>query len=153
MQPDGLTVTPTGTQIQLITDAPSLNGDALLAFGEDAANYLNSTYEEFCQNGLDSPDCQVSLEASMKIDQEGIEKRFAPIVWAAVVVAGMAIEFVQMRQHDKAISRVRLPSANVAKLVEVKSPGIVVLATQTSGGNLVTVFPTTTSVYVLISYN
>ena len=146
-------MTATGTQIQLITDAPSLNGDVLLAFGEDAASYSNSTYEEFCQNGLDSPDCQVSLEASMKIDQEGIEKRFVPLVFAAVVAAGMAIEYVQMRQHDNAISRIRIPSANVAKMVAVQSSSTVVLATQTSGGNLVTVVPNPTSVYVFISYS
>ena len=153
MQPDGLSVTATGTQIQLITDAPSLNGDGLLAFGQDAADYANSTYEEFCQNGLDSPNCQVSLEASLKIDQEGIEKRFVPVIFAAVVAAGMAIEYAQMRQHEKAISRIRIPSANLATMVAVQSSSTVVLATQTSGGNLITVVPSPTSVYVFISYD
>ena len=146
-------MTATGTQIQLITDAPSLNGDVLLAFGDDAAENLESTYEEFCQNGLDSPNCQASLEAIMKIDQEGIEKRFVPLVFVAVVAAGIAIEYVQMRQHEKAISRIRVPSANVAKMVAVQSSSTVVLATLTSGGNLITVVPNPTSVYVFICYN
>lgn len=107
MQPDGLTVTATGTQIQLITDAPSLNGDALLVLGETAVANMNSTYEEFCANGFDSPNCRVSLEAIMKIDQEGIEKRFVPVAFAAVMAAGVVAEYVQMRQHEKVVSRVR----------------------------------------------
>lgn len=156
MQPDGLTVTATGTQIQLITDAPSLNGDALLVLGETAAANMNSTYEEFCANGFDSPNCRVSLEAIMKIDQEGIEKRFVPVVFAAVMAAvmaaGVVAEYVQMRQHEKAVSRVRFTSANVEKMVAVQSANIVVLATQTSGGDLITVVPSPTSVYVYISY-
>lgn len=149
--PDGLTVTATGTQIQLITDAPSLNGDALLVLGEIAAANMNSTYEEFCANGFDSPNCRVSLEAIMKIDQEGIEKRFVPVVFAAVMAAGVVAEYVQMRQHEKAVSRVRFTSANVEKMVAVQSANIVVLATQTSGGDLITVVPSPTSVEVAVA--
>lgn len=148
-------MTATGTQIELITDAPSLNGDALLVLGEEASNNLNSTYEEFCPDGLDSPDCEVSLEACMNVDQKVIEKRIVPVVAlaavGAVAAAGMAINYAQMRQHENAISRMRITSANVEKLVAVKSSSTVVLATQTSGGNLLTVVPNPTGGYVYIS--
>lgn len=144
-------MTATGTQIQLITDAPSLNGDALLVLGEEASDNLNSTYEQFCPNGLDSPDCQASLEAYMNVDQKVIEKRFVPVVLVGVVAAGMVIEYVQMRQHEKAVSRIRVPSANVETMVAVESSSIVVLATQTNGGNLLTVVPSPTGGYVYIS--
>lgn len=49
-QPAGLSVNVTGPQIELITDVPSLNGDALLALGPDAAAALETAYQEKCPN-------------------------------------------------------------------------------------------------------
>ena len=156
MQPDGLSVTATGTQIQLITDAPSLNEDVLVVLPKGVSDYLNSTYEEFCPNGLDSPECQVSLVslgAYIKIDQNVIEKRILPVVAAGVFAAwtGMVIAYVQMYQHENAISRIRVPSRNLEKMLAVQSSSTIVVATQTSGGNMITVVPNPTGGYVHIS--
>lgn len=163
MQPDGVSVTATGTQIQLITDVPSLNGDVLLVLGDGASDSMNSTYEEFCPNGLDSPECQVSLEACMKVGQKVIEKRIIPIIagLAGVAVAGIVANYVQIQQHDKAIikapiskapiSMVIIPSGNLEKELAVQNSPTVVIATQSSGGNLLTVVPSPTGGYVYIS--
>lgn len=85
-------MTVTGAQIELITGLPGLNGDALLALGLDAAANLESVYQESCPNGLDSPDCESSLQAVLSVDQEILQKRVLPVL-AGVVVAELAIEY------------------------------------------------------------
>ena len=87
----------------------------------------------------------------MNVDQKIIEKRFVQVVVVGVMAVGMVVEYVQMRQHEKAISRIRVPSANVETMVAVESSSIVVLATQTNGGKLLTVVPSPTGGYVYIS--
>lgn len=142
-QPNNLSVTVTGAQMELITDAPSLSGDALLALGPDAVANLESVYQENCPSGLDSPNCEASLQAAMNVDQQtllnGLQKRL-PILIPIVVVV-LAIEYALLREDETSISRVRVPSPNLAKVSPIQGASIVVVATQTKGGNLITAVP------------
>lgn len=135
----------TGAQLELVTDIPELNGDAVLAIGPDAVNDLNLVYQEYCPDGLNSPDCASSLQAAMSVDQEGLQKRIVPLfVGLGIFCAFSAIEYA-MYQRDAAqapkLSRVRMPSANLAKLSSVQGAKTVVFATQTTGGNMITAVP------------
>lgn len=105
IQPAGLSVNVTGPQIELITDVPSLNGDALLALGPDATAALELAYQENCPNGLDSPNCEASLQIALNVDQQSLQKSILPVL-AVIAVAVIAIEFVEIRQHENAISRI-----------------------------------------------
>lgn len=60
------------------------------------------------------------------------------------MVAAMAIEFAMVRENENAISRIRMPSPNVAMLSSVLDARIVLFATQTKGGNLRTAVPSPT---------
>lgn len=137
----------TGTQIELITDVPSLNGDALIALGPDAAANLKSVYQENCVNGIDSP-CEASLQAAMNVHQQILEKRVPIIIpiLVAVMAIKVGIEYVALEKNANAISKARLPSADIAAISPVLEQGArtVVIATQTSGGNLITAFASPT---------
>lgn len=134
----------TGPQIELITDAPSLNGDAILALGPDAVAALEVAYEENCSNGLESPNCEASLQVALNVDQQSLQKRVIPLVIPAIMVAVMAVEYVEIRKNENAISRIRMPSPNVAMVSSAQGASTVVLAIQTSGGSLITVVPSPT---------
>ena len=132
----------TGAQIEILTDAPGLNEDALIVFGKDAVDNLESAYQENCPKGLNSSNCEASLQAVIGVDQPVLQKRFLWLV--PVVVAAVAVEYAQIRQHENAISRIRMPSPNLSKLSSVQGSSTVVFATQTHGGSLITVFPSST---------
>ena len=134
-------VSVTGAQMELVTNAPGLSGDALLALGPDAAANLDSVYRENCPNGLESPNCESSLQAAMNVDQQSIEKRALPVL-AAIVVAVLAIEYAALRKDDDAVSRIPVPSTNLAKVSPVQDARIVVFA---NGGNLITAVPSPTA--------
>lgn len=133
----------TGPQIQLVTDVPSLNGDALLALGPDAAAGLELAYQENCPNGLESPNCEASLQLALNVDQQSLQKRVFQIL-VPILIVGMAIEFAEMRGSENAISRIRMPSPNVEILSSVQGASTVVIATQKNGGNLITAVPSPT---------
>ena len=140
-------MTVTGTQIELITDVPSLNGDAVIALGPDAATNLKSAYQNNCVNGIDSP-CEASLQAAMNVDQQILEKRipiFIPIL-VAVMAVMIAIEYAALEKNANAIRKARIPSADIAAISPVLEQGArtVVIATQTSGGNLITAYASPT---------
>ncbi len=131
----------------LITDVPQLNGDALLALGEDAADNLDAVYQENCPNGFNSPNCEASILAAMNVDQQSlqsIQKRFLFLVPIAVAVLGT--EFIWIKQAEKGarkVSSVRVASQNLAasKLSSAQGSSTVVFATTTSGGNMITAVP------------
>ena len=134
----------TSAEIELMTNVPSLNGDALLALGPDAAANLESVYQENCPNGLDSPNCLTNLQAAMSVDQQVLEKRFLPALVVGIVVVLVGIEYAEVRGQEKAISRIRIPSANLAKVSPYQGVSTVVFATQTTGGDLITAVPSPT---------
>lgn len=150
--PNGLSVSATGSQIELITDVASLNGDALVLIGADAATNLETVYQENCPNGLDSPNCEASLQVAMNVDQqmfEPLQKRVA--IFIPIVVVILAIEYAIIQKNEDAIvpkpspiSVMRIPSPNLAKPSLVQGAKTVVFATQTEGGNLITVVPSPT---------
>lgn len=135
----------TGAQVELITNVPELNGDALLAFGPDAANNFQSVYQENCLDGLDSPNCLPRLQSAVSVDQQSLEKRIIPALIAGGVMAvAVAIEAVRLdRQIDqvKPISRQRVASADVSKLSAVVGSPTIVFVTTTSGGTPITAVP------------
>lgn len=133
----------TGPQIELITDVPSLNGNALLALGPDAAAALETAYQENRPNGLDSPNCETSLQLAVNVDQPNLQKRVV-VFLVPILVVGMAIDFTEMRKQENAISRIRMPSHNVATPSSVRGAKTVVFATQTNGGKLTTAVPSPT---------
>ena len=136
----------TGAQIELITDVPSLNGDAVLVLGPDAVAGLEIAYEENCPNGLDSPGCEASLQLALNVDQQQVlQKRVAPLFFVVVPVAlaVWAIEWAEIRQWENAVSTIRMPSPNVAMLSSVTKASTVVFATA-GGGSLITVVPSPT---------
>lgn len=90
----------TGSQIELITDVASLNGDALVLIGADAATNLETVYQENCPNGLDSPNCEASLQVAMNVDQqifEPLQKRVA--IFIPIVVVILAIEYAIIQKN------------------------------------------------------
>ena len=138
----------------LVTDVPELNGDALLALGEDAADNLYSVYQENCPNGFNSPNCEASLIAAMYVDQQSIQsiqKRLvflAPLFIAVLAVgAGTVVgEAVVLNKAHKGVSKVRdvrIASANLAasKLSSAQGSPTVVFATTTNGGSPITAVP------------
>lgn len=132
----------TGAQIELLTEAPGLNGDVLIILGGDAVDNLESAYQANCPKGLNSSNCEASLQAAIGVDQPILQKR---LLWLVpIVVAAIAVEWAEMRQHENAISRIRMPSPNLSKLSSVQGSSTVVFATQTHGGSLITVFPSST---------
>ena len=137
----------TGAQVELITDIPELNGDAVLAIGPDAMVNLDLVYQEYCPDGLSSPNCSSSLQDAISVDQEILQKRVVPII-AGIVVAVLAIEYAWIKNdetQEKSISRIRVPSSNLAKLSPVQGSKTVVFATQTTGGDLITAVPSPTA--------
>ena len=148
-QPNDLSITVTGAQLELVTDIPELDGDAVLAIGPDAVNDLNLVYQEYCPDGLNSPNCSTSLQAAMSVDQEILQKRVVPVL-VGIVAAVLAIEYAWLKNddtqlHEQSISRIRMPSSNLAKLSSVQGSKTVVFATQTTGGNLITAVPSPTA--------
>ena len=100
-------------------------------------------YQDNCPNGLDSPNCEASLQLGLNVDQKTLQKRVVFIL-APIMVVAMAIEFAMIRKQENAISRIRMPSPNVAIISSVEGASTVVFATQTSGGNLITAVPSPT---------
>ena len=134
--------------MELVTNVPSLNGDALLALGPDAAANLDTVYQENCPNGLDSPNCLTSLQEAMSVDQQVLEKRIVPVIIAfGVFGAYLGFQYAQIEKHEKAIRRIRtissmrIPSANLAKISPYQGSGTMVFETQTAGGDQITVIP------------
>ena len=131
----------------LMTDVPQLNGDAVLALGEDAADNLDSAYQNNCPNGFDSPNCEASILAALNVDQQSlqnVQKRFFFLI--PIVVAVLATEVVVLHQADKGVRKVRsvrIASNNLAasKLSSAQGASTVVFATTTSGGSLITAIP------------
>lgn len=131
----------------LITDVPQLNGDALLALGEDAADNLDSVYQENCPNGFNSPNCEASILAAMNVDQQSIQsiqKRFLFLV--PIVVAVLGTEYIVLNQAEKGarkVRKIRVANKNLAasKLASAQGSSTVVFVTTTNGGNLITAIP------------
>lgn len=135
----------------LVTDVPQLNGDAVLALGDDAADNLYSVVEENCPNGFNSPNCEASIMAAMNVDQQSIQsiqKRFfflAPII-VAVLATSLGTEIIVLNQSGRKprkVSNIRVANKNLAasRLSPAQGASTVVFATTTVGGSLITAVP------------